>query len=42
MKTLFITFFYTPLTPAGYITSFIGLAFYYYAEKVKCYINNST
>ncbi|CAD8158550.1 unnamed protein product [Paramecium pentaurelia] len=38
MKTLFITFFYTPLTPAGYITSFIGLALYYVAEKyVICY-----
>ncbi|CAK77359.1 unnamed protein product (macronuclear) [Paramecium tetraurelia] len=33
MKTLFITFFYTPLTPAGYITSFVGLALYYGAEK---------
>lgn len=34
MKTLYITFFYAPLIPAGYITSFLGLALYYYAEKV--------
>lgn len=39
MKTLFITFFYTPLTPAGYITSFLGLALYYYAEKVLIIYN---
>lgn len=35
MKTLFITFFYAPLIPAGYLTSFLGLGLYYFSEKVR-------
>lgn len=35
MKTLFITYFYAPILPAGYIISFFGIVMYYWTEKVR-------